>query len=152
MLLIKVNMKKDIAGWSLGCQVWDCDPRAAHGPDRLEEKLPQYVWDHKNVVFWQQQINKFRDILAMAGTVPALRDGRWYTRFLEVHQTPRFPRFENITTMARLPALSMDVPGWPSKILSYPGIWLQVLKMLQIQHYFWNVTLLITSCDFMADL
>lgn len=54
--------------------------------------------------------------------------------------------------MARFPALSMDVPGKPSKILSYLGTWLQVLKMLQIQHYFWNFMLLITSCDFMADL
>lgn len=66
--------------------------------------------------------------------------------------------------MARFPALTIDVSGKRDKILSCLGksskilsflcplgIWLQVLKVLHIQHYFWIFMLLMTSSDFMAD-
>lgn len=38
----------------------------------------------KGLKAFLEQINMFRDILAMAGTLSVLNDGNCYTRFLEV--------------------------------------------------------------------
>lgn len=79
-------------------------------------------------------------------------------------QVQNFPDLKT-SLMARLPALTTDMPGKldkilscpgkSTKILSYLGIWLQILKMLYqmlyTTQYLWIFMFLMISSDFMAD-